>query len=109
MMSKAQDLGISLHEAIASLRNELRIAESAGSTESIHLPITKMTVQLQLIANKSVDGTAGFSVPVVGAHLGGGASWEREHMQTVVVEFGAPLDQDGTPVKVASIGTEPKA
>ena len=51
---------------------------------------------------KVADGKAGFTVPVVDLHLGGGVSRERGSEQKVTVVFGGPVDRDGRPVKVAS-------
>ena len=60
-----------------------------------------MTVVLTVEATRSLDGKAGFKVPVVELELGGGASRERSSGQTVTVVFGEPVDREGRPVKVA--------
>jgi NTP-dependent ternary system trypsin peptidase co-occuring protein len=66
------------------------------------LPVESMTVELTVTATRSVDGKAGFTVPVVGVQLGGGGARERGSEQKVTVVFGGPVDRDGNPVKVAS-------
>ena len=68
----------------------------------IQLPVESMTVVLKVTATRSVDGKAGFKVPVVELELGGGGSRERGSEQTVTVVFGGPVDREGNPVKVAS-------
>jgi hypothetical protein len=44
----------------------------------------------------------------VNVELGGSAGWQRETMQTVTVVFGAPVDREGRPVKVAQKSSELK-
>jgi NTP-dependent ternary system trypsin peptidase co-occuring protein len=100
--------GIGLSEAIQGLRAELVAAMAAGAGEPIQFPIAKMTVELQTVATKGVDGKAGFRVPVVEVELGGGAKWQRENTQTVTIEFGSPVDREGRPVKVASASNQIK-
>lgn len=96
------ETGIGLAEAIGLLRCELLKARAAGAGQDIQLPVESMTVELKVAATRKADGKAGFSVPIVNVELGGSAGWQRETMQTVTVVFGAPVDQNGNPVKVAS-------
>ena len=98
----AQAGGLELSEAIGLLRDELLRARAAGAGSDIQLPVESMTVELSVTATRSADGRAGFTVPVVGVQLGGGASRERGSEQKVTVMFGAPVDRDGQPVKVVS-------
>lgn len=100
--------GIGLSEAIQGLRAELVAAMAEGAGEPIQFPIAKMTVELQTVATKGVDGKAGFRVPVVEVELGGGAKWQHESSQTVTIEFGSPVDREGHPVKVASASNQIK-
>jgi hypothetical protein len=93
--------GIGLDVAIEALRADLIAAMEKGAGEPIQFPVDKMTVELDVVATKSVDGKAGFKVPIVEVELGGGGGWSRENTQKVTVEFGSPVDQDGTPIKVA--------
>ena len=99
--------GIGLADAIGMLRDELLKARAAGAGSDIQLPVESMTVVLTVEATKSVDGKAGFKVPVVELELGGGGSRERSSGQTVTVVFGEPVDRDGRPVKVASASDKP--
>ena len=97
--------GLGLAEAIGLLRDELLRARAAGAGSDIQLPVESMTVELRVTATRSLDGKAGFTVPVVGVELGGGAARERGSEQKVTVVFGGPVDRDGNPVKVASAPT----
>lgn len=106
MESKAEGIGLS--EAIQRLRAELVAAMTAGASQPIQFPIAKMTVELQILATKGVDGKAGFKVPIIEVELGGGANWQRENTQTVTIEFGSPVDREGRPVKVASASDQMK-
>jgi|SRR6266508_1202841 len=94
--------GLRLAEAIGLLRDELLRARAAGAGSDIQLPVESMTVELTVTATKSVDGKAGFKVPIVEVELGGGAARERGSEQKVTVVFGGPVDRAGNPVKVAS-------
>ena len=94
--------GLGLAAAIGLLRDELLRARAAGAGSGIQLPVESMTVELTVTATRSVDGQAGFTVPVVGVQLGGGGARERGSEQKVTVVFGGPVDRDGNPVKVAS-------
>ena len=100
--------GLGLAEAIGLLREELLSARAAGADADIQLPVESMTVQLQVVATRTRDAKAGFSVPIVNLELGGSAGWQREAMQTVTVVFGGPVDRGGNPVKVAQPSSERK-
>jgi hypothetical protein len=93
--------GLGLADAIGLLRDELLRARAAGAGADIQLPVESMTVQLKVTATRSIDGKAGFKVPIVELELGGGGSRERGSEQTVTVVFGGPVDRDGNAVKVA--------
>jgi len=93
---------LGLAEAIGLLRGELLRARAAGAGSDIQLPVESMTVELTVTATRSVDGRAGFTVPVVSLQLGGGGARERGSEQKVTVVFGGPVDRDGNPAKVAS-------
>lgn len=94
--------GLGLAEAIGLLRDELLRAQVAGAGADIQLPVESMTVELTITATRSVDGRAGFAVPVVNLQVGGGGGHERGSEQKVTVVFGGPVDRNGNPVKVAS-------
>ena len=93
--------GIGLADAIGMLRDELLKARAAGAGSDIQLPVESMTVVLTVEATNSINGKAGFKVPIVELELGGGGGRERSSGQTVTVVFGEPVDRDGRPVKVA--------
>jgi hypothetical protein len=99
-VASAQGLGLA--EAIELLRNELLRARAAGADSTIQLPVESMTVELTVTATRSVDGKAGFTVPVVGLRAGGGGAREHGSEQKVTVVFGGPVDRDGNPQPVAS-------
>ena len=90
------------------LRDELLRARAAGAVSDIQLPVESMTVELTVTAVRSLDGKAGFAVPVVGLQLGGGGTRERGSEQKVTVVFGGPVDREGNPVKVAQSSSERK-
>ena len=100
--------GIGLADAIGMLRDELLRARAAGAGSDIQLPVESMTVVLTVEATNSINGKAGFKVPIVELELGGGGGRERSSGQTVTVVFGQPVDLDGRPVKVASVSDKPK-
>ena len=100
--------GVGLAEAIESLRDDLLKARAAGANSEIQLPVESMTVELTVTASRSVDGKAGFKVPIVEVELGGGGSRERGTGQKVTVVFGGPVDREGRPVKVARASSELK-
>lgn len=102
-MTESKVAGVGLSEAIQGLRAELVTAMTAGAGQPIQFPIARMTVELQIVATKGVDGKAGFKVPIIEVELGGGANWQRENTQTVTIEFGSPVDREGRPVKVTSV------
>ncbi len=94
--------GLGLADAIALLRDDLLKARAAGGRSDIQLPVDSMTVELTVTATRSLDGRAGFTVPLVGLELGGAAGREQASGHKVTVVFGGPVDQEGNPVKVAS-------
>ena len=84
------------------------LARRVRADSDIQLPVESMTVALMVEATKSIDGNAGFKVPVVELELGGGRSRQRSSGQTVTVVFGGPVGRDGRPVKVARASDKPK-
>jgi len=87
-------------------RDDLLKAQAAGIGAEIQLPVESMTVVLKVTVTRSVDGKAGFKVPIV--DLAGGAGRQHGSEQTVTVVFGGPVDRDGRPVKVAQGSAQPK-
>jgi len=100
--------GIGLADAIEMLRGELLRARTAAAGSEIQFPVTMMTVELQVVATRSADGKAGFTVPIVNIGLGGSVGLQHETMQTVTVAFGSPVDHEGNPVKLAASSDELK-
>jgi Trypsin-co-occurring domain 2 len=100
--------GVGLADAIGLLRDELLKARADGAGSDIQLPVESMTVVLTVEATRSLEGKAGFRVPVVELELGGGGSRQRSTGQTVTVVFGEPVDRDGRPVKVAKTSSQLK-
>lgn len=100
--------GVGLPEAIGQLRDDLLKARAAGADADIQLPVESMTVELSVTVTRSADGKAGFTVPFAGIQVGGGGHSERASDQKVTVVFGAPVDRQGQPVKVASASDMPK-
>jgi Trypsin-co-occurring domain 2 len=100
--------GLGLADAIELLRDELLRARAAGADSDVQLPVESMTVELTVTATRSLDGKAGFTVPVVGVQLGGGGARERGSEQKVTVVFAGPVDRSGAPVKVARPSSERK-
>jgi Trypsin-co-occurring domain 2 len=100
--------GLGLAEAIGLLRDELLKARAAGAGAEIQLPIESMTVELRVTATRSVDGRAGFKVPLIELELGGGRGREHGSDQTVTIVFGGPVDLNGNAVKVARASGELK-
>jgi Trypsin-co-occurring domain 2 len=100
--------GLGLADAIGLLRDELLRARAAGADSDIQLPVESMTVELTVTAIRSLDGKAGFTVPMVGLQVGGGGARERGSEQKVTVVFGGPVDRAGHPVKVAQPSSERK-
>jgi hypothetical protein len=88
MADKRSVDGLGLAEAIELLRDDLLQARAAGGSSEIQLPVESMTVELTVTATRSVDGKAGFKVPIVEVELGGGGSRERGTVQKVTVAFG---------------------
>lgn len=102
------DRGIELAEAIGALRDALLEARADGAGSPIQLPVTSMTVELQVAATRTADGKAGFTVPIVNVGVGGSTGWQRESRQTVTVVFAGPVDRDGNPVDIAQASDQLK-
>jgi hypothetical protein len=96
----APDGGIELAEAIGALRDALLRARADGADSPIRLPVTSMTVELQVAATRTADAKAEFTVPFVKIGVGGSAGWQRGATHTVTVVFAGPVDRDGNPVDI---------
>ena len=93
--------GVGLAEAIERIRTGLLEARSKGEDADIRFPVESVTVELKVVASKEAGGKARFKVPFVEVELGGSGTLSSERIHTVTVTFGAPVDRDGRPVKVA--------
>jgi Trypsin-co-occurring domain 2 len=93
--------GIGLADAIEALQAELQTAHLNAAGRDIQFPIESLTVELTVGVTKSANGKAGFTVPLIGAQLGGSAGYDRQSTQTVTLTLGSPVDRDGRPIKVA--------
>jgi hypothetical protein len=95
-----EEEGIGLADAIKMLRTEVLNAHKAAVGSNVQFPVQSMVLELNVVATRSADGKAGFSIPFVNVELGGSTGWQREKTQTVTVTFGTPIDPDGHPVPV---------
>jgi hypothetical protein len=100
--------GIGLADALEMLRAELASAQVKAADKDIQFPIETLTVELKVGVTKSKEGKAGFTVPFIGAELGGSAGRDRETVQTVTLVLGSPVDREGRQIKVASRTDERK-
>jgi Trypsin-co-occurring domain 2 len=92
--------GVGLDEALAALRFDLAAAQTEAAGSNLQFPVESVTVELTVAVTKSVDGKAGFRVPVLGAELGASGGREAASTQKLTVTLGPPVDAAGRPVKV---------
>jgi hypothetical protein len=104
----SQDDGLGLADALELLRTDLAAAHKTSLKADVQFPIATLTIELKAALTKSKSGKAGFTIPVVGAELGGSAASERQSMQTITVNLGPPMDREGNPLRVASKAEEQK-
>jgi hypothetical protein len=52
------------------------------SLAGCQLPVESLTVELRVVATKTADGKAGFSVPIINIELGGSGGWQHETTPT---------------------------
>lgn len=100
--------GIGLAEALEVLRSELESARQKSAGRPVQFPVETLTVELKVGVTKSADGKAGFRVPFLGAELSGSAGYASESVHKVTLVLGPPVDQDGNPIKVASVSESRK-
>ncbi len=98
--------GIGLDEALEALRAELASARLKAAGEDLQFPIESLTIELRVGVTRSKAGKAGFHVPLLEAQLGGSVGLDRQALQTVTLVLGAPVDQSGNSLKVASASNE---
>ncbi|WP_322778716.1 trypco2 family protein [Frankia sp. Cas4] len=89
---------LGLAETVDALRAELAQATAAGAGSGFQFPVTEVQLEFHVAVTKTGDGKAGIKFWVV--ELGGSVGYAREEIQKVAVTLGAPVDQDGNPVKI---------
>lgn len=89
---------LELAETVEALRAELARAAAAGAGAEFQFPVAGVQLEFHVAVTKTGEGKAGVKFWVV--ELGGAGSYAREEIQTVTVTLGAPVDQDGDPVKI---------
>ncbi len=89
---------LELAETVEALRAELARAAAAGAGASFQFPVTGVQLEFHVGVTKAGEGKAGVRFWVV--ELGGSGSYAHEEIQTVTVTLGAPVDQNGDPVKI---------
>jgi hypothetical protein len=99
---------IGLDDALEALRAELASARVKAAGEDLQFPVESLTVELKVGVTRSKEGKAGFRVPLIEAQLGGSVGVDRQALQTVTLVLGAPVDEHGNRVKVASASDELK-
>ena len=90
---------LGLAETVEALRAELARAAAAGAETGFQVPVTGVQLEFHVGVTKTGEGRAGVKFYVV--ELGGSGSYAREEIQTVTVTLGAPVDQNGDPVKIS--------
>jgi hypothetical protein len=100
--------GVGLDEALAALRADLAAAQAEAAGSDLQFPVQSVTVELTVAVTESVDGKAGFRVPVLGAELGASGGREAASTQKLTVTLGPPADALGRPVKVAQVSGQAK-
>jgi Trypsin-co-occurring domain 2 len=100
--------GVGLDEALAALRADLSAARAKAADSDLQLPVQSVTIELTVALTKTVDGKAGFRVPVLGAELGASGSREAISTQKLTVTLGTPVDAAGRPVKVGQASGQRK-
>ena len=89
---------LELAETIEALRAELARAAAAGAGTGFQFPVAEVRLEFHIGVTKAGEGRTGVRFWVV--ELGGSGSYAREEIQTVTVTLGAPVDQNGNPVKI---------
>ena len=89
---------LELAETVEALRAELARAAAAGAGAGFQFPVTGVQLEFHVGVTKAADTKAGVRFYVV--ELGGSGSYAKEEIQTVTVSLGAPVDQNGEPVKI---------
>jgi hypothetical protein len=89
---------LALAETVEALRAELARAAAAGAGTAFQFPVAGAELEFHVAVTKTGEGSAGVRFWVV--ELGAAGSYAQEEIQTVTVTLGAPVDQNGDPVKI---------
>jgi len=89
---------LELAETVEALRAELARAVAAGAGAGFQFPVAGVQLEFHVGCTKGRDGRGGVRFYVV--ELGASGSYAQEEIQTVTVTLGAPVDQNGDPVKI---------
>jgi hypothetical protein len=89
---------LELADTVEALRAELARAAAAGADAEFQFPVAGAQLEFHVAVTKTGEGKAGVRFWVV--ELGGSAGYAREEIQKVTVTLGAPVDQNGDPVKI---------
>ena len=89
---------LGLAETVEALRAELARAAAAGSGAGFQFPVGQVELEFHVAVTRTGEGRAGVKFWVV--ELGGSGGYAREEIQKVTVTLGAPVDQNGDPVKI---------
>jgi len=98
--------GIGLVEMLSALRADLVAAMQGPDASGLRFPVDGVEIEVKVTVKKSVDGNAGVKFWVV--QLGTSGSTSKEEIHTVTVKLGAPVDDNGNPIRIRrSFSTEP--
>jgi hypothetical protein len=89
---------LELAETVEALRAELARAAAAGAGAGFQFPVAGVQLEFHVAVTRTGEGRAGVKFWVL--ELGGSGSYAREEIQTVTVTLGAPVDDNGAPVKI---------
>lgn len=89
---------LELAETVEALRAELARAAAAGAGAGFQFPVTGVQLEFHVACTRAGEAKGGVRFYVV--ELGGSAGYAQEEIQTVTVTLGAPVDQNGDPVKI---------
>lgn len=89
---------LELADTVEALRAELARAAAAAAGAEFQFPVAGAQLEFHVAVTKTGEGKAGVKFWVV--ELGGAGSFAREEIQKVTVTLGAPVDQNGDPVKI---------
>lgn len=92
-------MDLDLAETVEALREELARAAAAAGDADIRFPVTEIKLEFHITIQKEAGVSPKVRFWVV--EVGASGSLSREEIHTVTVTLGAPVDQDGVPVKIS--------